>query len=347
MRPAELLHQDDSTEGFLEWVSGLIVVQRTHAQWTAALESIHSIDFLRSQLTRTLLHETFHFYQIACTGWLYRFAAELGSAVAALIQTVTQDAASARRLLESPGRIDDPRIGTIVAALDRQAPCGLSVRTIVESAAYLFEFQAEYPDVGPTAFAAQRRLENLPEEYTAAYDLLRASLGDDRTYALMLPIAAAALCFDDPPSAFELGAERVAAGMGALPDDSLARVRWIVAQVLPDLAVIGASMDVAEQREAQGLGQHPVYFPAMQLLNERAGEVPPINIITEPRLMATQPEDYFQPALLKGGAFWIPRRMNAMRTELQRTAPALSLIAAYATQIQNRLFLPRPRAALS
>ena len=69
---------DESATGCLEWVSGLIFVNRSLAEWkTLSSGQDNPFDVDLGDLKRTIVHETFHFYQIATTGYLYRFVAQL------------------------------------------------------------------------------------------------------------------------------------------------------------------------------------------------------------------------------------------------------------------------------
>ena len=77
MTLSELLHDDDRIDGYLEWASGLIVVNRTVAQWKSYIATGNPFDHARQQLNRTLVHETYHFYQILCTGWPFRLVTNL------------------------------------------------------------------------------------------------------------------------------------------------------------------------------------------------------------------------------------------------------------------------------
>jgi hypothetical protein len=79
------------------------------AQWQAIASNNAALDQDLVQLKRTLIHETFHFYQIVCTRWLYsfvvdlqdRFRATLGSTEKATEETSSETGGGRARDAES------------------------------------------------------------------------------------------------------------------------------------------------------------------------------------------------------------------------------------------------------
>lgn len=347
MTLVEILHADDGIDGYLEWVSGLVVVNRTLAQWQSYLEAGNPFDHARQQLTRTLVHESYHFHQILCTGWPFRLVTALAGAIGtSLGRDARQRNASIERLLRGESIELAPEALELAAGLDRAGAAGLTVRSIVESAAYLFEFRAEYAEQTARSFVEQMHIEALPADYTAAWHAVAARVGEEAAFELLLPVAVVALCFDDPPAAF-------AAALSALTDadaqhcvaSPLAWMRAVGQRVSGDVAVLGSGAEVAERLDGSGGLRHAIYYPALRDANARAGAISPLVLLTDPGAFVHASEQILQPVCLRDRAVWVPARLRE-QPGLREAVQSQQALAALSLLAQGQLALPRPRGRI-
>ena len=152
----------------------------------------------------------------------------------------------------------------LTTSLDRAGAAGLTVRSIVESAAYLFEFRAEYPELGSRSFVEQMRIERLPPEYTAAWHVVVKRAGEEAAFDLLLPVSVVALCFDDPPAAFAAAVSTLAAADAQrCVEAPLDWMRAVGQRVANDIAVLGSGAEMAERLDEAGTPRHSILLPCI------------------------------------------------------------------------------------
>jgi hypothetical protein len=337
---------DENATGCLEWVSGLIFVNSTRAEWEAFSPGHDNpFDFDRGQLKRTIVHETFHFYQIATTGYLYRFVVQLFG----LLQEWMGEGASRDERLKAVGEgqpISAPHgFEAVLACLDAPGPRGLTVRGIVESAAYLYEFRAEYPTFGPKAYVEQLAVEDPGMEYRVGYDLAASVLGG-AAFDALLPVALIALCFEDPPRAFVTALETIANSSRSRPvPDTLAGIRWLASSLPDDMPRLGSAAEVALDSSGRVQAQHPIYLEAVLHLNGDRIPGGPLLFMVDPARMLASLDQLMRPMCLRERAIWLPesQRAESKASGITDRLQAVRMIAALSSRLQHAVFLPRPR----
>lgn len=336
---------DESATGCLEWVSGLIFVNRSLAEWEALSSGQDTpFDIDLGDLKRTIVHETFHFYQIATTGYLYRFVVQLFGVLQEWMGEEASRKERVKAVLEGQPITAPPGYKTALACLDSPGPRGLTVRGIVESAAYLYEFRAEYPTFGPKAYVEQLAVDAPGMEYRVGYDLAASVLGG-AAFDALLPVALIALCFEDPPRAFVAALEVIASRSRSGPGlDTLPGMQWLASSLPDDIPRLGSAAEVALDSTGHVQAQHPIYLEAVLRLND--GTIPgPLLFMIDPARMLALLDQLMRPICLRERAIWFPesQRAESKAKSFTDRLQALRIIAAVSSRMQQVALFPRPR----
>ena len=222
-----------------------------------------------------------------------------------------------------------PGFKTALACLDGPGPRDLTVRGIVESAAYLYEFRAEYPTFGPKAYVEQLAVDAPGMEYRVGYDLAASVLGGGAFDAL-LPVALIALCFEDPPRAFVTALEVIAKSSRSAPVlDTLAGIQWLASSLPDDIPRLGSAAEVALDSTGRVPAQHPIYLEAVRHLND--GTIPggPLLFMIDPARMLASLDQLMRPICLRERAVWFPesQRAESKATDIRDRVQAVRIIA--------------------
>jgi hypothetical protein len=337
---------DANATGCLEWVSGLIFVNRTLAEWEA-FSSRHDnpFDIDRADLKRTIVHETFHFYQIATTGYLYRFVVQLFGRLQEWLGEGPSRDERLKAVVEGRPISAPPGYETLLARLDSPGPRGLTVRGIVESAAYLYEFRSEYPTFGPKAYVEQLAVDDPGMAYRVGYDLAASLLGG-AAFDALLPVSLVALCFDDPPRAFVAALETIATSSRSGPGlHTLAGLQRLVSSLPGDIPRLGSAVEVAVDSSGRIQARHPIYLEAVLQLNSDKIPDGPLLFMADPARMLASLDQLMRPICLRERAIWLPASQLAesKTSGITNRLQALRVVAALSSRLQHAVVLPRPR----
>lgn len=341
----------EDVAGYLEWVSGILFVNRTLEEWREFLNR-SGPDSLKRQATlfdQTITHETYHFYQIATTGYLYRHVSKLFAEVAAQIGfPVTEE--SLERLMEHIPSESARTFGALLAEIDRPGPNDLTVRDIVESAAYLYEYKSHYPAFDVQSFKEQIEIENLPKEYRYAFELAEERLGDS-AFDNFLVISVLSLCFDNPTEAFYTAIEAIRrSGIVYTRLEDLKPLLATSEEISMVHHGLGTATQVAFEDGHSIEYQNPIFREATYRLNNNASKLHPLALLVDPEVMRKGGAEVIRPMQLKDGVVWIPdefkKRVDA-DVELENTIKALIILGVVSLKLENTIQLARFRRPLA
>jgi hypothetical protein len=299
--------------GYLDWPSGILFVNSSYEELQEFFSDTNAKAFARDRtiLAHTITHETYHFYQIATTGYLYRYASRLLAEIVDTVGFPIQETNMNKLFDNLPA--PSPYLCDLWEEIDHPGQDGLTVRAIVESAAYLYEYKTHYPHFGLRSFKEQIVMEDLPKEYSYAFEIAEATLGD-AAFDNFLIVALMALCFEDPTSAFytALNAVQHTGTIYRRPEDlpSLFRASEQISKVH---AGLGSAAQVAFE-QPDNIRQNPIYRKATYDLNANAGAVNPLALMVDPTLLKTAAEGLVRPFCVKNGRVWLP---TAFKTRMQ------------------------------
>ena len=339
MKISEILVIPKHVLGFLDWFSGLLFINEPFPRWQkiASSEGFASAGPRGRLLAQTVTHETYHFLQITTCGYLYVFASRLFVEMGRIIlRDGPLEAERLERLAKNPPAPSEAVIA-LFGEIDRPGPAGVSVRAIVESAAYLYELRTHLVDLDDDGFQEILRRDPLPIEYRLAYDVLREACGA-AAFANLLPLCLVALCFARPEAVYpELIAEAVARGLHYRGQADLRSFLQLAMDLQPRYPVLGTAGEVAAQWSAQKKQQHPIYFPGIAALNELAERISPLLLMVEPGVLSLDhARALVQPIRLNDGYVILPpvfeERYGASAED---QALSISIMAAVAHGILN------------
>lgn len=276
----------EDVAGYLEWASGILFINRTQDEWREFnAKTDHAwADRPTAILGQTITHETYHFYQIATTGYLYRFASRLFAEVADQIGFPVKER-NLDKLVEEIKAGPSNSVLELVAELDRPGPKDLTVRDIVESAAYLYEFKSHYPRFGARAFREQIEVEDPLKEYRHAYEIAEERLGES-AFDNFLAVSVLALCFDDPTAAFHTALDMVGrtSVIHRRPED-LELIFATSEQISAVHLGLGTAAQVAFDGEARLPRQNPIFRDTTYDLSLNASHLNPLALVADPKIM--------------------------------------------------------------
>ncbi|MGC1131434.1 MAG: hypothetical protein WA941_01320 [Nitrososphaeraceae archaeon] len=251
----------------LDWPTGIIRLNCTYKEFERLTTKI-DLDMNESclnerELAETISHESFHYMQMCTSGFLYSFVVDLFESIGKCVPR------GEFKDLKDMFDIIDPQSPAAIkiqnncrAQFDNKGPKGLTVRSIVESAAMLVQKRMHRPNLN-----AQRYLEildslQLDEEYRSAYDVTLKYLGENafNSYPFLSYLS---LCTSHPTQALVYLCQSIE-GQKIYNGVNLNRSLFADLLKRSSLEVIGSSTDVAR---GKGI-QHPIYFETIHHLNE-------------------------------------------------------------------------------
>jgi hypothetical protein len=331
----------ESVAGYLEWVSGILFVNRTLEDWQHFLSRP---DLDRSILEQTITHETYHFYQIATTGYLYRFASRLFDEVVSLIGFPVRER-NIEKLVENVMSKSSGKLRDLVAELDRPGPQDLTVRDIVESAAYLYEFKAHYPEFGAQSFREQLEFEMPDREYRHAFQIAEERMGDG-AFDNFLVVSVLSLCCDDPAEAFHTTVEMVQRSRVVYESyQDLEAILAASAGISEIHPCLGTAAQVAFESGGLAHRQNPIFRQATYDLNCNADHVRPLGLVVDPKVMQDVAVEVVRPIQLRDGAIWIPEafKKRSRYPDLEARIEGLVVLGAIALKLQGSMGFSRFR----
>ena len=339
MTISEILIIPSNVLGFLDWFSGMLFVNEPLPRWKmiASQEGFATAEPHLRQMAQTITHETYHFLQITTCGYLYIFASRLFVELAGIIKRGGPlDYERIEALVKNPPTPSDS-VAALFSEIDKPGSAGVSVRAIVESAAYLYEFRVHVENLDDDTFRAILRDYDPPIEYRLAYDVLHQACGPV-AFANLLPLCYLALCFADPASVYKrLVEESVNRDLHYRTEADIPAFLQLAVDLRRQYALVGTAGDVAETWAEQKRDQHPIYFPGVAALNDLAHQISPIRLMIEPEALSLDhARTLVQPIRLNDGYVIVPpifdERHGASAAD---AAFAISLMAAVAHGIMN------------
>ncbi len=324
----------ENVGGYLEWVSGILYINASKQQWKEYLnvQAGETRSASQRELCQTVTHETYHFLQIAMTGYLYRFACRLFTGFRSLLSPLLSSS-KIEQLLCDPPPLPQNLI-ELVRALDSPGPEGLTVRDIVESSAYLYEHLMHYPDMNKSFYDEILASSHIGPEYKKAYSMAEDILGP-HVMDTFLTASFISLCFEQPAGCFldvlkaisEAGPEELASGC------DFSRIFSITQEVSQRHKPLGPSEEVA----AGGMS-HPVYTLSLELMNESLGREQAILMLLAPRSMNLYGAVLaVRPALFKDPALWVPENFRQKMPEQDDAKLFIvALLGAFALTLLNK-----------
>ncbi len=314
MKLSEAYKVPENVAGYLEWVSGILYINKSRQSWDEYCNVSSFADAPASQwkFVQTITHETYHFMQIAITGYLYQFACRLFHGFRSTISTPL-DGPAVEQLLSNPPPLSGD-IRHLVSDLDRPGPQDLTVRDIVESSAYLYDHMTHYSNIDPTWYDTVLEVPSLRSEYKKAYYIARDTLGPPHAMDGLLVASFVSLCFEKPPECFLDVLEIMASqGPAGTPQAyNLEQIVTLAQQMARAHNPLGTSAEVAERSSA-----HPIYTPAVVVLNDSSSARSPIMLLVNPRNMDLDgAASIVRPMLFKDGALWVPDNFREATPEL-------------------------------
>jgi hypothetical protein len=329
----------ENVAGYLDWPSGTLFVNRTYEEWQEFLSGTNAEPFARDRtiLDHTITHETYHFYQIATTGYLYQYASRLLAAIVDIVGFPVGETNMNKLVDDLPE--PSPSLRGVLEEIDDPGPEGLTVRAIVESAAYLYEYKAHYPRFGLRSFKEQIVMEDLPKEYSHAFEIAEIALGD-AAFDNFLIVALLALCFEDPTSAFytALDAVRRTGTIYRRPED-LPSLLGASEQISKAHSGLGSAAQVAFEHPDNIPRQNPIFRKATYDLNVNAGAVNPMALMVDPTLLETAAEGLVRPFCMKKGRVWLPEAFKARMQDpkLEHTIHAMVILGAMSLKLSRNM----------
>ncbi|KPL04173.1 MAG: hypothetical protein AMJ73_04505 [candidate division Zixibacteria bacterium SM1_73] len=247
----------------LDWATGIIRVNRNYEQWEAiCLRKKNRAPTMDDKiLLETITHETTHFLQISTTGFLYSFAIELFGQVRKCVPAPITDFSG---ITSSPPKLISKQICSTLDRLDVAGAEGVTIRSIVESGAFLVQKRTHWPNLTAEGFGKMLDRECPAPEYRLAYDVSMRYLGKEAFDCYPI-IAYLSLCTDSPPDAFVILCKdtvsrglRIGEGLDVPPFLELLNI--IVTAY--GFKLIGTSAEAAEN-----LPRHPIYTQMVIQLN--------------------------------------------------------------------------------
>lgn len=305
--------------GYLEWGSGILRVNCSFEDWNIINKHPdypHSFSDL--SITATLTHETFHFLQICTSGFLYRFACQYFDLMRKFIKQeagIPLTDEKIKRFLKNPSGISDTIINHI-SVLDRPGCLGVTVRDIVESAAYLYEHKTHYINLDITGYENFLKQDLPPKEYYYAFDKAKEILGEN-TFDNFLFAAFISLCFEHPEAVFADVLKNIADHNLIYRDvTDIPKFINAVQTLFSVHLALGSAAEVALNKGSQFW--HPVYNNAILSLNETADQFSPIALVVDSKAMTIEAAlSNVRPTVFNKNYIWIPKSFEKGRSQSQ------------------------------
>ncbi|MFH2047413.1 MAG: hypothetical protein ABIK92_19975 [Pseudomonadota bacterium] len=305
--------------GYLEWGSGILRVNCSFEDW----EFINNHpagtrSFATRSIMATLTHETFHFLQICTSGFLYSFACQYFDLMRKYIKQeagypLTDEKIKA--FLKNPSGVTDDIINHI-SVLDRPGSSGVTVRDIVESAAYLYEHKTHYIDLDIAGYEKFLSQDLPPKEYYHAFHKAKEILGKT-AFDNFLFAAFISLCFSRPEVVFDDVLKKIADHKLIYRDDNdIPKFINAIQSLFSVHSALGSAAEVALRKGSQFW--HPVYNNAILSLNETATQYSPIALVVDPNAMTIEAAlSNVRPTVFNKNYILIPKSFEKGRSQNQ------------------------------
>lgn len=271
--------------GYLEWGTGIIRVNMDYELWErySSGKSAPPPESFRS-LCSTITHETYHFLQIAVTGFMYRFASRYFEAMHESVSAhagneLTEE--SIYSFLTKPPSISD-KVGSLLRVLHHQGPTGVSALHIIESAAFFYEHNTHFKNLTAVGYNKILEDEDPPEEYFLAYHEAERVLGSLACDNFLIATVIS-LCFAEPQNVFPDVLRCIkSVGIPYRNFSDYPKFIMSVQELMKKYAVLGTS---AEYMVSSGT-RHPIYQKAIHGL--MADTASPVDLVSRPDAMSLE-----------------------------------------------------------
>lgn len=214
-------------------------------------------------MLETVTHEHYHYLQVCTSGFFYQFIIKLFTLIS---KCKTQPIKTWQDLPSYvPNTITD-EFKNLAYLWTRPGPEGVTVHSIVESAAFLVQKRTHHLGLDPDSYMTM--LDEVPEVYGQAYYVARRYLHQNAFFLLPL-LSHLALCTKEPERVFSTLCSEISQSVTLeMKNISLNSVWDILLEVIKagTSEYLGNAGEVAEKRE---MAKHPIYTNSVHLLNER------------------------------------------------------------------------------
>ncbi|MDO9111600.1 MAG: hypothetical protein Q7U40_13150, partial [Desulfatirhabdiaceae bacterium] len=271
--------------GYLEWGTGILRVNCSFDDWEFIIKHPDGArSFATRSIIATLTHETFHFLQICTSGFLYSFACRYFDL---MIKYIKQEAGypltdvRIKAFLNNPSGVTEDIINHI-SVLDRPGSSDVTVRDIIESAAYLYEHKTHYIDLDIAGYEKLLSQDLPPKEYYHAFHKAKEILGET-VFDNYLFAAFISLCFSQPEVVFTDVLKNIAKHNLIYRDGKdIPKFISAIQSLFSVHSALGSAAEVALHKGSQF--RHPVYNNAILSLNETADRYSPIALVVDPKV---------------------------------------------------------------
>jgi hypothetical protein len=253
----------ESMVAYLDWATGIMRINTTYEEWEALRGNDQEGKLTASQigLLETITHETTHYLQIITTGFLYSLSVEIFEEIKRCLPLPLKSFA------DIPTSAPDDvavRLNKILLRLDEFGPHDLTVRSLVESAAFLVQKRTHWINLTPAGYREILDHSCPSEEYRSAYDIAVHYLGDEAfdSYCFLSSLS---LCTINPTVTFLRLCEEASTRQLRLGQNLDVRP-YIDLLNRINCNLIGTAAEVCSQ-----FSIHPVYTDAVHQLNDLCG----------------------------------------------------------------------------
>lgn len=315
---------------FLDWITGIVRVNCSvefYRQVEAKRQDPGKIGTLTPEeilLLETITHESYHFFQVCTTGYLFGIADALFRVFQRYL--TAHPVARYEDLPEAAPAGVAAEIASIKGLLDQPGPEDLTPRLLIEGAAFLAQKLNHWNGLTPEIYESM--LAGEAEEYRLAYDVARELVGD-RALTVVPLLTSLSLRSPEPVRAF-VGMCRI---FGAVPDSLLGKVDFM------DLLESSTSRVMPHPSPPAGHSPLSVFSAAARRCGS-LGEMIRVQAMARPDRMPPEVADLVQPAILfnpQGGSIilQIPR---TLWPELDGHGPEIQGPKAERTKLQALAF---------
>jgi hypothetical protein len=187
---------------FLDWASGLIVLNETFNTWNELRDENQDLQKKHYRLAEAVTHEFIHCLQVICCGYPYKLVCDLRS-----VFNNFYNGTPPKRLRDTIDNVADEEIDKMKLILEhlKRDVNGVSTASIMEASALLAQKRHLNPELSPSTF--RHFLDNEFRKdsfYRAAYDFAeqQLELPPSATFDMFQPLAFVSLCTSEPAETF-------------------------------------------------------------------------------------------------------------------------------------------------
>jgi hypothetical protein len=282
------LEMPESVLAYLDWGAGVIRVNESEDTWNKLNISLQSVEKSNeySYLIEALTHETIHFNHIVTTGYLYSLAVDLFLCICDVLPNPIM---SPSDLLRPVPERTLQKVRAVSSRLDIPGAAGITVRSIVESTAFLAQKRSHIIGLDHYKYVEMLKKTSPGREYRQVYDWTSSVLGKEAFDAVPI-IAYLSLCTRWPPDAYMLLTRTIEKNRLILSmENGIGRYLAIAKEMaaLGIIAPLGTSAEVVKH-----LPKHPIYTDVIVRLNQLA-ENKGINIVMQMATPHIPCKDFF------------------------------------------------------